>query len=268
MMWTIFALLLCGIAEAFQKPTVETIDSDKKDTVFIATPSTQVLSHLRDILNQESLVRLSMVQKMQSMAMDLVDVKNKVETLTDNLKKVTEELRTTKAENQKQQREIADLEKARENLSEEFRKLNKTQTDESNEVETLTKNLKMITDELHTNQKEITDLKNLSQEFRQIKTTQTDEINALKNITSEIQSEKGIRCESGILVPFKLFRLYSWPKKIAFSSSFGETPSLTYGFVKVTYRKQEAELTSLTKSGFSVKGFSNGAEIRWMACGN
>ena len=81
---------------------METIDSDKKDTVFIATPSTQVLRHLRDILNQESLVRLSMVQKMQSMAMDLVDVKNKVETLTDNLKKVTEELRTTKAENQKQ----------------------------------------------------------------------------------------------------------------------------------------------------------------------
>lgn len=188
MMWTNFALLLCGIAEAFQKPTVESIDSDKKDTVFIATPSTQVFSHLRDILNQESLVRLSMVQKMQSMAMDLVDVKNKVETLTDNLKKVTEELRTTKAENQKQQKEIADLEKARENLSEEFRKLNTTQADESNEVETLTKNLKMITDELHTNQKEITDLKNLSEEFRQIKTTQADEINALKNITSEIQS--------------------------------------------------------------------------------
>ena len=62
--------------------------------------------------------------------------------------------------------------------------------------------------------------------------------------------------------------IYGWLQIIYFRRSFEETPSLTYGFVKVTNRNQEAELTSLTKSGFSVGGSLNGSKIRWMACGN
>ncbi|XP_061165732.1 C-type lectin domain family 4 member M-like [Saccostrea echinata] len=61
--------------------------------VLPSTTSDKASSALRDILNQETLVRFSMVQKIQSLVMDALDRKNSTQTMKTRLRDLVKEVR-------------------------------------------------------------------------------------------------------------------------------------------------------------------------------
>ncbi|XP_062619680.1 CD209 antigen-like protein C [Saccostrea cucullata] len=64
-----------------------------------------------DILNKESLVRLSMVQKIQSLTMDVIDNKNDVQACKRNMIDINKKLNALETKNQKLEEENARLQK-------------------------------------------------------------------------------------------------------------------------------------------------------------
>lgn len=77
--------------------------TSKTTKQFSETTSFRVSNILRDVLNQDSLVRLSMVQKIQNLAMDSIDHQSKVESLMNNLKGLTSEIKSLKTKNVQQE---------------------------------------------------------------------------------------------------------------------------------------------------------------------
>lgn len=76
--------------------------TSKTSDHFSGTTSIRVSNVLRDVLNQESLVRLSVVQKIQNLAMDSIDHKSKVESLMNSLKGLISEMKSLKTKNEQQ----------------------------------------------------------------------------------------------------------------------------------------------------------------------
>jgi chromosome segregation ATPase len=83
------------------------------------TTSIKITSVLRDILNQESLVRFSMLQKIQGLTMDVLDNKNQSQTMGRKLSDVISESQTN-AEN------YLKMEEENSKFREELKTLNET----------------------------------------------------------------------------------------------------------------------------------------------
>ncbi|XP_062591548.1 C-type lectin domain family 4 member M-like [Saccostrea cucullata] len=84
-------------------------DTLDKSALFPSTTSSKQFNVLRDILNQESLVRFSMVQKIQTLVMDAIESKNLSKTLEIRLGHVVKELGALKINDDKMKEEIAKL---------------------------------------------------------------------------------------------------------------------------------------------------------------
>ncbi|XP_062611626.1 C-type lectin domain family 4 member M-like isoform X3 [Saccostrea cucullata] len=108
-------LLLC-IYESFGHATFRENDETKKTALLPSTTSGKQLKIIRDILNQESLARFSMIQKIETLVMDAIDSKNFSQALEKRLSEVVKELGDLKInddilneENTKLKDEIKDL---------------------------------------------------------------------------------------------------------------------------------------------------------------
>lgn len=97
--WVKNLLFLCFIHRIYGKENMS-FSTSKASDQFSGTTSLRVSNVLRDVLNQESLVRLSMVQKIQNLAMDSIDHKSKVELLLNSLKSITSEMKSLKTKNE------------------------------------------------------------------------------------------------------------------------------------------------------------------------
>lgn len=97
--WVKVLLFLCSIHRIYGKENMS-FSTSKTPEQFSETTSLRVSNVLRDVLNQESLVRLSMVQKIQNLAMDSIDHKSKVELLLNSLKSITSEMKSLKTKNE------------------------------------------------------------------------------------------------------------------------------------------------------------------------
>ncbi|XP_048733888.1 angiopoietin-related protein 7-like [Ostrea edulis] len=104
---------------------------DEKPELSSVTTSNKVSSVLRDILNQESLVRFSMVQKIQGLAMDAIDNKNnsqamkrKIGDMMSELQASAENDRKIEVENSKFKEELRTINETNQNLKEDNVKLN------------------------------------------------------------------------------------------------------------------------------------------------
>lgn len=106
--------------------------TSKTPEQFSETTSLRVSNVLRDVLNQESLVRLCVVQKIQNLAMDSIDHKSKVELLLNSLKSITSEMKSLKTKNEQQEERIAALEDRNVNLNEHVHQLLQHQDEERN----------------------------------------------------------------------------------------------------------------------------------------
>lgn len=124
-------LFLCSIHRIYSKENM-LFSTSKTSDQFSETTSLQVSNVLRDVLNQESLVRLSMVQKIQNLAMDSIDHKSKVESLRNNLKDFTSEMKSLKTKNEQQEERIAALEDRNVRLNEHVHQLLQHQDGERN----------------------------------------------------------------------------------------------------------------------------------------
>lgn len=107
--WIKVLLFLCSIDRIFSKENMS-FSTSKSTEQFSETTSLRVSNVLRDVLNQESLVRLSVVQKIQNLAMDSIDHKSKVESLLNSLKGLTSEMNSLKTKNEQKEGRIAALE--------------------------------------------------------------------------------------------------------------------------------------------------------------
>lgn len=124
-------LFLCSIHRINSKENMSFSTSQTSDQ-FSETTSLRVSNVLRDVLNQESLVRLSMVQKIQNLAMDSIDHKSKVESLRNNLKGFTSEMKSLETKNEQQEEKIAALEERNVKLNEHVHQLLQHQDGERN----------------------------------------------------------------------------------------------------------------------------------------
>lgn len=131
MEWVKVLLFLCSIHRIYSEETMS-FSTSKTSDQFSETTSLRVSNVLRDVLNQESLVRLSMVQKIQNLAMDSIDHKSKVESLMNNLKGLTSEMKSLKTKNEQQEEKIAALEDRNVKLNEHVHQLLQHQDGERN----------------------------------------------------------------------------------------------------------------------------------------
>lgn len=131
MEWVKVLLFLCSIHRIYGKENMS-FSTSKTSDQFSGTTSLRVSNVLRDVLNQESLVRLSMVQKIQKLAMDSIDHKSKVELLLNSLKGITSEMKTLKTKNEQQEERIAALEDQNVILNEHVHQLLQHQDGERN----------------------------------------------------------------------------------------------------------------------------------------
>lgn len=131
MEWVKVLLFLCSIHRIYGKENMS-FSTSKTSDQFSGTTSLRVSNVLRDVLNQESLVRLSMVQKIQKLAMDSIDHKSKVELLLNSLKGITSEMKTLKTKNEQQEERIAALEDQNVKLNEHVHQLLQHQDGERN----------------------------------------------------------------------------------------------------------------------------------------
>lgn len=125
--------LLLIVATFHTSSTATVLDSKDSTTLMPVTTSSKVSSVLRDILNQENLVRLTVVQRMPSLMMNAKDFRKKAYTLVKSLKSITEEMQILKAENQRQKDELTVL-------KEDVRQIKITQANCSNELLSFKKN--------------------------------------------------------------------------------------------------------------------------------
>lgn len=131
MEWVKVLLFLCSIHRIYSEETMS-FSTSKTSDQFSETTSLRVSNVLRDVLNQESLVRLSMVQKIQNLAMDSIVHKSKVESLMNNLKGLTSEMKSLKTKNEQQEEKIAALEDRNVKLNEHVHQLLQHQDGERN----------------------------------------------------------------------------------------------------------------------------------------
>ncbi|XP_062584629.1 fibroleukin-like [Saccostrea cucullata] len=137
-----------------------------------STASGKVSNVLRDILNQESLVRFSMVQKIQNLVMDAIDNKNDRQIIMTKLSEVTKDLRALETRNQ-----IVDEENVK--SKEELKVIHNTVNDNKNETKEEIQDLKTR------NQKMEEENAKLKEELRVVHGT----MNTNRNFTKEeIQS--------------------------------------------------------------------------------
>ncbi|XP_061165640.1 low affinity immunoglobulin epsilon Fc receptor-like [Saccostrea echinata] len=101
-------LFFC-IYKTFGQGTFPENNALEKSASFPVTTSSKQFSVLREILNQESLVRFSMVQKIQTLVMDVVESRNLSKTLEGRLNDVIKELSALKITDNKLKEEIAKL---------------------------------------------------------------------------------------------------------------------------------------------------------------
>lgn len=131
MEWVKNLLFLCFIHRIYGKENMS-FSTSKTSDQFSGTTSLRVSNVLRDVLNQESLVRLSMVQKIQNLAMDSIDHKSKVESLMKSLKGLTSEMKSLKTKNEQQEERIAAQEDRNLKLNEHVHQLLQHQDGERN----------------------------------------------------------------------------------------------------------------------------------------
>ncbi|XP_061171296.1 uncharacterized protein LOC133180861 [Saccostrea echinata] len=81
---------------------------------------------LRDILNQESLVRFSMVQRIQRLVMDAIDNKNDREVIKTKLGDVINELQDLEKKDQRIEAENMELNRELKTLDEKLKQINET----------------------------------------------------------------------------------------------------------------------------------------------
>ncbi|XP_062611618.1 uncharacterized protein LOC134273442 [Saccostrea cucullata] len=99
-------------------------DETEENNLYPSTTSGKTSSILRDILNQESLVRFSMVQKIQNLVMDAIDSKNNTEILKNKLVYLGKELNALEAMDQRLEQDNAKLQQE---LSAIYERINDTQ---------------------------------------------------------------------------------------------------------------------------------------------
>lgn len=122
MEWVKVLLFLCSIHRIYSKENMS-FSTSKTSDQFSETTSLRVSDVLRDVLNQESLVRLSVVQKIRNLAMDSIDHKSKVELLLNSVKGLTSEMKILKTTNEQQEKRIAVLEDQNVKLNEHVHQL-------------------------------------------------------------------------------------------------------------------------------------------------
>nr|XP_022319516.1 uncharacterized protein LOC111122188 [Crassostrea virginica] len=120
--------LLLIVAVFHTSSTATDLDSKDNTTLMPVTTLSKASSVLRHILNQENLVRLTVVQRMPSLMMNA-----KAYTLVKSLKRIIEEMQILKAENQRQKDELTVL-------KEDVRQIKITQANCSNELLSFKKN--------------------------------------------------------------------------------------------------------------------------------
>ncbi|XP_048743721.2 uncharacterized protein LOC125657113 [Ostrea edulis] len=108
MQCVLFAGLLCMIGVVGVQSHPE-MNSDNKSELSSLTSSSKISNSLRDLLNQESLIRFSMTQKIQGLVMDALDNKNNSLTLKKKLRYITTELQSIEAKDQVMKEENAQL---------------------------------------------------------------------------------------------------------------------------------------------------------------
>ncbi|XP_056001158.1 angiopoietin-related protein 7-like [Ostrea edulis] len=85
--------LIC-VSGVIRVQSHQEMKSDNKSDVSSLTSSSKISNVLRDLLNQESLVRFSMTQRIQSLVMDALDNKNNSLILKRKLRDITTELQS------------------------------------------------------------------------------------------------------------------------------------------------------------------------------
>ncbi|XP_061165638.1 asialoglycoprotein receptor 1-like [Saccostrea echinata] len=103
--------LFFSIYKTFGQGTFPENDALEKSALFPSTTSSKQFSVLREILNQESLVRFSMVQKIQTLVMDAIESRNLSKTLEGRLSDVSKELEALKINDERLKEEIVKLKK-------------------------------------------------------------------------------------------------------------------------------------------------------------
>ncbi|XP_056001457.1 angiopoietin-related protein 7-like isoform X3 [Ostrea edulis] len=103
----LFAGLLCLIGVVGVLSHLE-MNSDNKSELSSLT-SSKISNSFRDLLNQESLLRFSMTQKIQGLVMDALDNRNNSLTLKKKLSDITTELQSIGAKDQVMKEENAQL---------------------------------------------------------------------------------------------------------------------------------------------------------------
>ena len=104
----------------------------------------KVSTVLNEILNRESLVRLSMVQKMQTLMLGAVDAKQRDETLKENLENLEKELKAIKDGHEKYREEN---QKVQENLRNDIRQLQEIQAGAIDDLKNIYWNFSLIVNE-------------------------------------------------------------------------------------------------------------------------
>ncbi|XP_062591498.1 paramyosin-like [Saccostrea cucullata] len=112
--------LLFSIFETFGQLNSKENDALQANNLLASTTSGKVSNVLRDILNQESLVRFSMVQKIQSLVMDVADSKNDNEYMKKKLNDVTEKLQALDVKNRQMEDENESLRQELKILSDHY----------------------------------------------------------------------------------------------------------------------------------------------------
>jgi FtsZ-binding cell division protein ZapB len=88
-------LIFCVYGKSGHAPLTKHVPLETKDSL-PRTTSVRIPGTLRDVLNQESLVRFSMVQKIQELAMDVIEIKKHNQMLKSSLNNVMDDLETLK----------------------------------------------------------------------------------------------------------------------------------------------------------------------------
>lgn len=136
MNWKEFTLFMILFGEVIEYSSSSTA-SRKNQSLLTDITSKNDLSVLQGILNQESLVRFSMVQQIQNVVMDIVDIRKTEALFTENFKTTISEMRALNAENQQQKEEILEMKKGLANCKEDIKQLRKTQEDKSDDLSSL-----------------------------------------------------------------------------------------------------------------------------------
>nr|XP_022295261.1 fibroleukin-like isoform X2 [Crassostrea virginica] len=136
MNWKQFTLFMILFGEVIEYSSSST-SSRKNQSLLTDITSKNDLSVLQGILNQESLVRFSMVQKIQNVVMDIVDIRKTEALFTENFKTIISEMRALNAENQQQKEEILEMKKGLANCKEGIKQIRKTQEDKSDDLSSL-----------------------------------------------------------------------------------------------------------------------------------